>query len=383
MKTWSKTKLAMGMAGLLSLVVVANVNFERKLYSDAFMIDKTANIVSRRLDDSFARVVASESKSDKIAVKYLELNDENRARINGPWEIMRGFEDINDRVAEFYNKFESKTNAVVKVEIELAAGGVYVRGEEFENFFYISDITEAGTISVVRKLGDNHFEVLEAKKIKLESKRIITKEKKEVALNNEAPVREYKKGVELEKDLDMVMERALLPELSKDVIIGDLVSGNLSLSGGNIETLSAVIRNNEGLERSIDISYAEIKDGGQFQVDYMGEMIHGIITNNGTDAYRVRFATGPLQGAMLNFMTYEQLDVMREREEEAKWKAEEAAAMKENNLQEANESAAAVAPAFEEKIEEENVDGQYQDSVTLIETAGFNFSQERKPASIK
>src|SRR5690606_875876 len=130
-------------------------------------------------------------------------------------------------------------------------------------------------------------------------------------------------------DLELVIERALVPDLSKDVITGDLVSGNLSLSNGNIEALSASVRGADGNERSIDISYAEIKDGGQFHVDYMGEMGHGIITNNGEDAFRVRFATGPLQGAMLNFMSYEQLDIMREREEEAKFKAEEEAAMKE------------------------------------------------------
>tara|TARA_R110000868_G_scaffold100129_5_gene275466 strand:- start:1850 stop:2995 length:1146 start_codon:yes stop_codon:yes gene_type:complete len=380
MKTWSKTKLAMGMVGLLSLAVVANVNFERSLYSDSFMIDSSAKIVSRRLDDSFARVVASEQKADKIAVKYLEFNDANKAKINGAWEVMRGFEDINDKVSEFYNKFDHKTEAVVKIELDLAVGGVYVRGEEFENFFYISDITDAGTISLVRKLGDQHFEVLEAKKlIEARAQKPVVAKAQEVS--ERESVREYKKGVELQKDLEMVMERALLPELSKDVIVGDMVNGSLSLANGNIEALSAVIRNEKGEERSIDLSYAEIKDGGQFQVDYMGEIVHGIITNNGTDAYRVRFATGPLQGAMLNYMTYEQLDVMHEREEEAKWKAEEAAAMKEEPVVKEQEETA-VAPAYLEKIEEEDIGDQHVDSVTLIETTGFNFGSERKPASV-
>ena len=380
MKTWSKTKLTMGMVGLLSLAVVANVNFEKSLYSDSFMIDTSANVVSRRLDDSFARVVASEQKEEKIAVKYLEMSEANQAKINGAWEIMRGFEDINDQVLEFYNKFKNPTAAIVKVNIEMAAGGVYVTGEDFENFFYISDITDEGTLTVVRKLAESHYEVLEAKKLKQSARQVSVVAKAEPA-QQAAPQREYKKGVELQKDLDMTIERALLPELSKDVITGELVSGSLILSNGNIEMLSAVIRNNEGLEKSIDISYAEIKDGGQFQVDFGGEIIHGIITNNGTDAYRVRFATGPLQGAMLNYMTYEQLDIMREREEEAKWKAEEAAALKDQEAPVENlERSATVAPEFQ-TIQEENVDGQYEDSVTLIENKGFNFSPDRKPAS--
>lgn len=380
MKTWSKTKLTMGMVGLLSLAVVANVNFEKSLYSDSFMIDTSANVVSRRLDDSFARVVASEQKEEKIAVKYLEMSEANQAKINGAWEIMRGFEDINDQVSEFYNKFKNPTAAIVKVNIEMAAGGVYVTGEDFENFFYISDITDEGTLTVVRKLAESHYEVLEAKKLKQSARQVSVVAKAEPA-QEAAPQREYKKGVELQKDLDMTIERALLPELSKDVITGELVSGSLILSNGNIEMLSAVIRNSEGLEKSIDISYAEIKDGGQFQVDLGGEIIHGIITNNGTDAYRVRFATGPLQGAMLNYMTYEQLDIMREREEEAKWKAEEAAALKDQEAPVENlERSATVAPEFQ-TIQEENVDGQYEDSVTLIENKGFNFSPDRKPAS--
>lgn len=375
MKTWSKTKMVIGLAGLASLAVVANVTFERSLYSDAFMIDHGQAVVSRRLDDSFARVVASESRAEKIAVKYLELNEENKAKINGAWEIMRGFEDINDKVQEFYNKFESRTSAVVKVDVELAAGGVYVRGEEFENFFYISDLTDAGTLSVVRKLGDRHYEVLEARRI-VEVRRPEVVAKREQVIEKEQPVRDYKKGVELQKDLELVIERALVPDLSKDVITGDMVSGNLSLSNGNIEALSASVRGVDGVERNIDISYAEIKDGGQFQVDYMGEMVHGIITNNGEDAFRVRFATGPLQGAMLNFMSYEQLDIMREREEEARFKAEEEAAMKEIEQPESNQAVAAP-PAVEE------APMQMEDTVTIFEQAGFDFGQERKPASVE
>lgn len=374
MKIWSKTKIVMGLAGIASLAVVASVTFERSLYSDAFMIDHNQNVVSRRLDDSFARVVASESKAEKIAVKYLELSEENKARINGSWEIMRGFEDNNDEVQEFYNKFESKTKSVVKVDIELVAGGVWVRGIDFENYFYISDITDAGTLSVVRKLGEKHFEVLEAKKIVKAVKPVVAVTREQEAVKAEAQV-EYKKGVELQKDMDLVMERALVPDLSKDVILGEMVQGSLSLSGGNIEALSAIVRGTDGKERSIDISYAEIKDGGQFQVEYMGEMVHGIITNNGTDAYRVRFATGPMQGAMLNYMSYEQMDLMREREEEAKFKAEEAALEKE-------EQATASEPVLEAQpvVEQENT-MQIEDSVTIFERSGFNFSPERKPAS--
>lgn len=363
--------MVIGLVGLASLAVVANVTFERSLYSDAFMVDHGQAVVSRRLDDSFDRVVASESRAEKISVKYLELNEENKAKINGAWEIMRGFEDINDKVQEFYNKFEKNTSAVVKIDVELVAGGVYVRGDEFENFFYISDLTDAGTLSVVRKLGDRHYEVLEARRI-VEVRRPQVVAQREQVVEQEQPVREYKKGVELQKDLELVIERALVPDLSKDVITGDMVSGSLSLSNGNIEALSAAVRSADGNERSIDISYAEIKDGGQFQVDYMGDMVHGIITNNGEDAYRVRFATGPLQGAMLNFMTYEQLDIMREREEEARWKAEEEAAMKEVEQSDMNQGAA---------LEEAPI--QMEDTVTIFEQAGFNFNQERKPASIE
>ena len=108
----------------------------------------------------------------------------------------------------------------------------------------------------------------------------------------------------------------------------------------------------------------------------MGEIVHGIITNNGQDAYRVRFATGPLQGAMLNFLSYEQLEIMQEREEEAKFKAEEAQALKEEQADEA-------APMLEtQPVVEQDVVENREDTVTLFEKSGFDFGQERKPASI-
>lgn len=389
MKTWGKTKLFMGLAGIASLAVFANVTIERSLYSDTFMVEANQNVTSRRLDDSFARVLASESKADKIAVKYLELSPENIAKINGSWEIMRGFEDIDDQVEEFYNKYSSQASSVVKVEMELAVGGVWVRGEDFERFFYISDLTESGTISIVRKLGDKHFEVLEAR-------RLVNIKKDAPLARRAAPsaeveqVREYKKGVELQKNLEMVAERALVPDLSKDPMTGDAVSGSLSLVDGNIEALNVVVRTQDGQEKSIDLGFMEIKDGGQFQdSDSYGEAIHGIITNNGNDAFRIRFATGPLQGAMINFMTYEQLDIVREQEEEARWKAEEAAALKEE-IQEP--SFDQIEPAANEQVQDEYKDEyqaeqseeQYQEEVvTLIERSGFNFApaSDRTPAS--
>ncbi len=372
MKTWSKTKLFMGLAGIASVAVFANVTIERTLYSDAFMVERSDLAVSRRLDDSFARVLASETKVDKIAVKYLELSDANRAKIDGAWEVMRGFEDIEDQVHEFYNKYENNRASVVKVDMELAAGGVWVRGEDFERFFYISDLTESGTISIVRKLADKHFEVLEARRIIQVKAREISAPVAQTKVEENAQVRDYKKGVELQRDLEMVAERALVPELSQEAITGELVSGSLSLAEGNIQALNVLVRAPDGQERSIDLGYMEIKDGGQFQDQTGEEVIHGIITNNGTDAFRIRFATGPLQGAMINFMTYEQLDIMREREEEARWKAEEAAALK-DEVQEQN---------FDE-VQESASSFQVEDSVTLIERSGFNFGADpqREPAS--
>jgi hypothetical protein len=58
-------------------------------------------------------------------------------------------------------------------------------------------------------------------------------------------------------------------------------------------------------------------DGGYFKAEVNGEEVTGIIFNNGKDGYRMSFVTGPLAGAMLNFVTKEQFDRIQEAEEEA------------------------------------------------------------------
>lgn len=76
---------------------------------------------------------------------------------------------------------------------------------------------------------------------------------------------------------------------------------------GAIQEFSATLFQGTDKEVRLEFSYAEIEDGGVFVTEMNGEKVNGIVTNNGKNAYRVRFATGPAAGAMLNFSTEEQL----------------------------------------------------------------------------
>ena len=57
-------------------------------------------------------------------------------------------------------------------------------------------------------------------------------------------------------------------------------------------------------------------DGGSFRADVGDEEVSGVVFNNGKDGYRLSFVTGPLAGAMLNFVTKEAIEEMQDRANE-------------------------------------------------------------------
>jgi hypothetical protein len=89
------------------------------------------------------------------------------------------------------------------------------------------------------------------------------------------------------------------------------------LSNKVLNSLSVDITNENGESQSIEIDTADLMDGGTFKAEVNGEEVTGIIFNNGKDGYRMSFVTGPLAGAMLNFVTKAQFDKIQESEEEA------------------------------------------------------------------
>ncbi|MBT5094507.1 MAG: hypothetical protein HOM21_09710, partial [Halobacteriovoraceae bacterium] len=229
------------------------------------------------------------------------------------------------------------------------------------------------------------------------------------------------RGLEVPHNVDLVLERALNPSVSKTVMKGTMVEGNATISPTEIIELSATISMGSSKEQDISLASAKINDGGQFEGEYDGNMVTGIVTNNGQGGYRIRFATGPLQGTMLNFVTDEEFDKIQTREEEdAYLKAEQneivKAIQRENGIQ-AKEKSRSIATERDSEEEDEEfevrninqesedgeegqvqkVDGERQylteeeitevtnekgfDFNSPVERANFELKNIRKPAS--
>jgi hypothetical protein len=142
----------------------------------------------------------------------------------------------------------------------------------------------------------NGFEIIEARKVSS-------------ALNNASA------STDTNLELELVLERALNQSKGNKILTGSDVSGQLTLKGNVISNLSINLHNQNGEDQSIEIDSADIMDGGAFKADVNGEEVSGVLFNGGSEGYRLSFVTGPLAGAMLNFVTKENFDSITEKEE--------------------------------------------------------------------
>ena len=110
----------------------------------------------------------------------------------------------------------------------------------------------------------------------------------------------------------MRVYQAMVPGFSKAILRGDSVDGMITLRSGSLEEFDISLVNNNGDEKVLSFSYAEILDGGMFSYDDGEKEAHGIITNDGKDGFRVRFSTGELAGAILSFGKESQKDKLPE-----------------------------------------------------------------------
>ena len=233
------------------------------------------------------RNLASEEQQ-KVALVYLPVNAENNAKINGKWEIQRivGSDSVVT-YDKFANPEDHKKSIIVNMKL-VGTSEVKVDNDS-ELTYKISLLSEFGTIALFKKMG-NGYEILEAK--------MIVEKKEEVVINEE---------------VELILERALNQAKSPKLLTGSDVSGSMTLAKNSLSGLSVSITNANGEEQSIDIAAADLLDGGSFKADVDGEEVSGVVFNNGKDGYRVSFVTGPLAGAMLNFVTKEQLDLIEEK----------------------------------------------------------------------
>ena len=247
------------------------------------------------------RNVASEAVS-KVAQMYLPTNVENIKKINTTWEITRIVSN-NEVVA--YDKLANAEDAKrsIKVPLELIGNGIVRVNKDNEQVYRVSLLSDFGTIALFKKLG-NGYEILEAKRV-------------EVAKANTSLV--------VSEEVELVLERALNQAKSNKVLEGHDVSGSVSLNAKTITALTVELRNPNGESQNIEIDTADLMDGGTFAAEVNGENVSGVVFNNGKDGYRISFVTGPIAGAMLNFVTKAQMEKGQELEKDYQAENQEAA----------------------------------------------------------
>jgi uncharacterized protein YbcI len=234
------------------------------------------------------RNLASDSEAgQKIALTKVTLDQ--AFKINGNWEVTRIIG--SDEVVTFdKNHNPEDAKKMIRVPMKLIGTSKVMINNDPELVYNISLLSDFGTIAIFKQMGKGQ-EILEARFIKE------TKTQEKLAVSDE---------------VELVLERALNQSKSAKVLTGSEVSGEMTLSKKSIEGLSVSLTNTNGEVQNIEISSAQLMDGGSFKADVGDEEVSGVVFNNGKDGYRLSFVTGPLAGAMLNFVTKEQLTKIEE-----------------------------------------------------------------------
>lgn len=284
-----------------SLLVFAGVYQTLKLNDTSYMSDREVKF-EKRFDEGKERVVASKVKTQK-AIHYVPVNEYNSAVIDGKWEIVRIEDENGDTVIDSTNGDKSK---IVNFEL-VATSQVRIN----QNEKYLFDISflhpENKNIALFRAYG-NGYELIEARKIENSKNSGLNG-----LLGNNDKNETETFTTPSEGSVELTLERAMIPSLENTVLIGEkFVSGEVSIGEGFVQGLNFTVVNKAGKEVSYSIEDIQIQDGGSFQVEVDGQESAGIISNNGKDSYRIRFATGPLQGSLLNFVSDTELQRMKD-----------------------------------------------------------------------
>lgn len=329
MKPLNLLKKSFALFIVLSLVVsLANTYSTQELFSNSFMDVESPSVIELYDIQGDVRKVAS-AESELPASQYLPANNANRAMIDRTWEITRITNEKQEVIYDVLNNEEDK-NKLLELEFEMVGTSqVRIDGDD-SLIFEISLLHEKGlTIALFRSFGEG-FEIIEARKREIKrsviraAKNIFTKEKT-FEVKKEKVV-EGKKGVFFKHvGQPLILERAIVPKINHGVFRGLQVRGEIILGEDSIESLNASIalETPDAFELP-HLDYVKVNDGGQFSYeDDNGKVISGVITNNGSDGYRIRIATGPHAGTMLNFVTSEELDRIQQVERERRLKEEE------------------------------------------------------------
>ncbi|EQC51519.1 hypothetical protein [Bacteriovorax sp. DB6_IX] len=355
----------MTLAALLSgsFLVFGGIYQGMKVTDTSFMNDTEVKF-AKRFDETQERVVASAERELK-AIQYLPVNDQNNALINGKWQIIR-IED--EKGEEVYNTNKSENKIVV--DMELIKTSQIMINDKPNYLFDLSFLHESGkTIALFRSFGKG-YEIIEARRYKeakyiqsvtqVETNEVLGKLEKENVVRSSEATSE-----------PLTLERAMIPALGNKLLIGDqFVMGDVTVTEKSIQGLAFEARNEKGESKSYVIGDIELEAGGSFVTEIEGQESRGVVTNNGKDAFRIRFATGPLKGSLLNFVTDNELERIRMEQEEIERLKEEKsyeASIVEDGLEQVQEKA-----AESRKV----IDASYQEKQPEVEQYDEELEQE-------
>ena len=275
---------------LVSFVALAETFFDQTFYSSSFMNEVTEVYLETRVpvsEPTQEKVITR--KATKALPRMQRVLMSEASKINGKWEVIRV---LNDKLVPVFDKnknYDDKESKIV-VNLNLIDMSKVRINDDVEQTFNISMMTKSGTIALFKPFG-NGYEILEARKI------IEDNSSKVVAKVNEVKLTKIEKRFETNQEL--VLNSALNPTKSGEILKNDKISGSIYLTGDQImfENLSLHIGDKDETE---SLSFEAKIDGNTGHINYNNE-IQGIVSVVGDKEIRVRFSTGPLANAMLNF----------------------------------------------------------------------------------
>ena len=297
MKVLSSKKAIIALLSLGSVVLAGTIkDINSRSVSRANALEELAPTERNLASDD------SGMEQPKIALTRVDMS--SAFKVNGTWEVTRiiGADEVVTYDKQ-HNPDDSKKT--IKVPMKLIGTSKVMINNDPDLVYNISLLSDFGTIAIFKQIGKGQ-EILEAKMIR-EPKA----EESSLAVSDE---------------VELVLERALNQAKSAKILTGSEATGEMTLSKKSIESLTVSLTNTNGEVQNIEISSAQLMDGGSFKADVGDQEVSGVVFNNGKDGYRLSFVTGPLAGAMLNFVTKEELSKLEEKASETNdnyFKAEE------------------------------------------------------------
>lgn len=346
-----------------SFLVFGGIYQGMTVTSNSFMQKKEISF-EKRVDENSDRIVAS-SNRETVAVQYLPVAEYSNV-INGKWSIIR-IEDHEGH--EIYNKENTSENRIV--DMELIGTGLVRLNESDDYTFDVSFLHEnKKNISIFRAFEDG-FELIEARRI--EEKVVVAQSSEEIV---DEVLSEEEVVVTSQDRREFLIERAILPSMNNKMFRGHDIDGSVTVGPNGVEGLFFTVYA-DGQEVNEVVGDLKLKDGNTFEVELQGQKASGIFSRNGENGYRLRFATGPYKGALINYVTYDELEKVNAEFEKMERAKEESRFQKEltqegnveqdinivqNNVVSARfEKPESMKMEEQERFENERFDDEYQD----------------------